>query len=268
MSGYTPVFGTLFQGSLCGQWPALPVFCTLLPLCNKSGEIDYSFGYLAAVTGWPEDLLREGIAQLEQPDPSTRSPDDDGRRLVRLRDRTEWGWRVVNHGKYREKARKSAFDAARIADGRNAERMKDRRTDPTRPAMTRDDPPSNTNTNTNTEGGARKRATRLPEDWTPSETERAYAKSKGLDADLTAEKFRNYWLAKSGGATKLDWTRTWQNWCIEEAQRLPARLQVRPPKPVPTAEQIAAERKRAIEDNQRELAAKLKLGDVLQRVPK
>lgn len=152
VSGYTPVFGSLFQGSLCGQWPALAVFCTLLPLADKNGCLDFSFGYLSAVTGWPEDLLREGVFVLEAPDPASRNPDDDGRRLVRLRDNTDWGWRIVNHGYYREKARKAAFDSARAADGRNAERMRERRNpaasvdDPRRPDATRDDPPSNANT--------------------------------------------------------------------------------------------------------------------------
>lgn len=151
VNGYTPVFGSLFQGSLCGQWPALAVFCTLLPLADKNGCLDFSFGYLAAVTGWPEELLREGVGVLEAPDPSSRNPYDDGRRLVRLRDNTDWGWRIVNHGYYREKARKAAFDSARAADGRNAERMRTR-ADPRRPATTRDDPPSNANANTDANG--------------------------------------------------------------------------------------------------------------------
>ena len=41
-----------------------------------------------------------------------------------------------------------------------------------------------------------------------------------------AEKFRNYWTAKSGaGATKRDWSATWRNWIItamSEAMALPA----------------------------------------------
>jgi hypothetical protein len=156
MSGYTPVFGTLFQGSLCGQWPALPLFCTLLPLADKHGEIDLSFGYLAATTGWPEDLLRQGIEQLEQPDPHSRSPDDDGRRLVRLRDNTEWGWRIVNHGKYREKARLAAKNAVDVATGKEAGRKRYSRAEcpPVSAGVRRSPPvsdPSNANANTNKE---------------------------------------------------------------------------------------------------------------------
>lgn len=147
----------MFQGSLCGQWPALPVFCTLLPLADKDGVLDCSYAFLSATTGWPEDLLRQGVAQLEQPDPQSRTPDDDGRRLIRLRDNTDWGWRLVNHAKYREKARLMAKNAREVAEGRNAERMADRgppvtAADRRRPPVTAGDPLSNANTNSNSEG--------------------------------------------------------------------------------------------------------------------
>ena len=66
---------------------------------------------------------------------------------------------------------------------------------------------------------------RLPEDWKPSEADRNYARSKGLSesqVDTEAEKFKNYWLTKPGaGGVKLDWSRTWQNWVMTAAERLP-----------------------------------------------
>lgn len=69
------------------------------------------------------------------------------------------------------------------------------------------------------------RATRLPADWAPSTADRAYAVEHGIPhdrIDRVAEDFRGYWLAKAGsGATKLDWSLTWQGWCRREAERLP-----------------------------------------------
>jgi hypothetical protein len=60
-------------------------------------------------------------------------------------------------------------------------------------------------------------------DWSPSEVDLAYALKLGFSADSTqriAEKFRNYWHAKSGsGATKLDWAATWRNWILDESER-------------------------------------------------
>lgn len=71
-------------------------------------------------------------------------------------------------------------------------------------------------------GGPRKRGTRLPADWTPSDTERQYAAERNVNAERESEKFRNYWHAKSGsGAAKLDWSATWRNWVLTAAERQP-----------------------------------------------
>lgn len=71
--------------------------------------------------------------------------------------------------------------------------------------------------------GARKRATRLPDNWGPSTNEWEYARAKGLSIDriaTEAEKFRNYWTAKSGkDATKINWGATWQNWILNTVER-------------------------------------------------
>jgi hypothetical protein len=46
--------------------------------------------------------------------------------------------------------------------------------------------------------------------------------AKGLSFDqmnTEAAKFRNYWIAKAGaGASKLDWSATWQNWIINACE--------------------------------------------------
>jgi hypothetical protein len=61
---------------------------------------------------------------------------------------------------------------------------------------------------------------RLPADWVPLAGDREYAADLGLNSDAVLEDFRGYWLAKTGqGATKLDWSLTWQGWCRREAQR-------------------------------------------------
>ncbi|MBB4077094.1 hypothetical protein GGR08_001411 [Bartonella fuyuanensis] len=59
------------------------------------------------------------------------------------------------------------------------------------------------------------RGCRLPEDFEPN---LQYAIDKGLTQDealLEVERFRNFWLAKSGAnANKTDWPATWRNWII------------------------------------------------------
>jgi N-acetylmuramoyl-L-alanine amidase CwlA len=69
-----------------------------------------------------------------------------------------------------------------------------------------------------------RRASRLPVDWQPSEVDRQFAASKGLPRErlaIEAEKFRNYWIAKSGSAaTKTDWPATWRNWVLTSLERV------------------------------------------------
>ncbi len=59
------------------------------------------------------------------------------------------------------------------------------------------------------------RGQRLPADWKPTAQQVAWARAKRplLDVAEEAEKFRDFWTAKSGkDATKLDWDATWRNW--------------------------------------------------------
>lgn len=69
------------------------------------------------------------------------------------------------------------------------------------------------------------RGTRLTADWKPSDDDLAFAISKGMPRpriDIEAEKFRNYWTAKTGiAATKRDWSATWRNWVLSSLERAP-----------------------------------------------
>lgn len=128
--GYTPVFDSVFHGTLCGKWPTLPVWLTILPMADKNGHIDMTFQAMAALTGWPIDLLKQAIAELSSPDPDSRSEANEGRRLLPLDPGRSWGWMVVNHGAYREKARLTAKSAREVESGKNKDRMNDRRPPP------------------------------------------------------------------------------------------------------------------------------------------
>jgi hypothetical protein len=63
-------------------------------------------------------------------------------------------------------------------------------------------------------GGA-KRATRIPDNWTPSNDLVAWAQETcpNVDGRYETQQFVDYWRAKSGkDATKLDWDLTFQTW--------------------------------------------------------
>jgi len=67
------------------------------------------------------------------------------------------------------------------------------------------------------------RGSRLSQNWQPSQSEIFFAVNRGMSLnriETEAEKFRNYWIAKSGaGATKRDWSATWRNWIITAMER-------------------------------------------------
>ena len=142
MTGYTPIFGSVFKGSLAGKFPDLPLWLVILALADKNGHVDCHPSYIAMVSGIPVDLVADCIQRFCEPDPHSRTPDDDGRRLTPL-EGVGFGWAIVNHGKYREKARLSAKSAREVADGSNAERVRDRRG----PPVTAGDRLSNANAN-------------------------------------------------------------------------------------------------------------------------
>lgn len=62
----------------------------------------------------------------------------------------------------------------------------------------------------------KKKASRLPENWSLPRAWGQWAVSEGYSEAVIrveAEKFRDYWISKSGkDAAKLDWFATWRNW--------------------------------------------------------
>ena len=73
----------------------------------------------------------------------------------------------------------------------------------------------------------RKRATRIPENFTPTPDMIQWATTKAPNTDLRleTEKFINYWTARSGkDATKLDWAATWRNWILNAKTSQPQRM--------------------------------------------
>ena len=137
--GYTPVFSTVLDGTLYGRWPHTGVWLCLLSQCDRLGRIDAVPALLAAKIGVSESVLRECVADFMAPDPGSRTGDLEGRRLELIDSSRDWGWRVINHSLYRERARKQAYDSARTASGRDAERKRSREV-PTPPAKSREVP--------------------------------------------------------------------------------------------------------------------------------
>ena len=212
MSGYTPAFDSIYDGTLYGRWPTAAVWATLIPLIDKHGEINRSYEAIAGMTGWPMELLRQGITELMQPDPGSRTPDEDGRRLILIDAARPWGWRVVNHAHYRERARLMAKNEREVTSGKNAERMATaahRRSPPLTAAHRLSDANADADKNSS-EKKTSPRSTRARKCPGSFEPDRAFALSALPDIDVETEvaRFRDHQFRDP----KSDWDGTWRNW--------------------------------------------------------
>lgn len=121
MQIYGKVFDSIYDGTLYGHWEAIVTMQQLIVLCGPDGIVDMTPQAIAARTSIPFDIIEKGLKVLAEPDPYTRTPGEDGRRIVLLDDHRPWGWRLVNHGKYRalrDQEQKRESDRKRINEKR------------------------------------------------------------------------------------------------------------------------------------------------------
>lgn len=104
---FAKVFEQIFDSSIADNWQVRHVFEDLLKLADINGVVDRTHEAIARRTGIPLDIITVSIAELEKPDPRSRSKEYEGRRLIRLDDHRNWGWVIVNYQYYRNLASES-----------------------------------------------------------------------------------------------------------------------------------------------------------------
>lgn len=97
---FAKIFGQIHHSSIAENWQTRLVFMDMLVLATD-GVVDMTPQFISRATNVPLDIVTAAIAELEKPDPYSRSKDCDGRRIVRLDPDRAWGWRIVNAEKYR-----------------------------------------------------------------------------------------------------------------------------------------------------------------------
>jgi len=85
-----------------GKTDLIVVFLNILCHADRDGIADIHWRVIAEETGLSIKKTRAAIKILESPDPESRSPEQEGRRLLRVDDHREWGWQIINYIKYRE----------------------------------------------------------------------------------------------------------------------------------------------------------------------
>lgn len=227
MAGYTPLFDSLLTGTLYGKWPHNGIWALLLSRASREGVIDETPECIAGHIGIPVPQLMESIAYFMCADPASRSKDDDGRRLTLIDADRAWGWKIVNHRKYREKARKKTFDETRTDSGADAERKRRERAAykgvPTRPDASSGVPPSESESESDkAEEAAAFDISECPKD---------------MDAVAEQKTFCE-WCGEKGKAPTIVRWRRWVNGAKQSGRY--ARCKPRPP----TDEECRAERNR------------------------
>jgi len=222
LSGYAPLFSSITTGTLCGKWPDIGLWAIVLSLKDRNGIVDVTPDYLSRVTGLQLEAVVACMARFCEPDQYSRSDAEEGRRLVLIDpDRRNWGWRVVNSGLYRERARLQNKDAARTESGADAARKRtERAVSPDVPRCPPDvgESPDIPLSESETEAhktAPRKRGCRVPEPFPITADMRAWAAAKCphvMNVDGATEEFVDYWRGVAGRtALKVDWEGTWRN---------------------------------------------------------
>lgn len=104
---YVKIFSQIYDGTLVtrGPWQALVTFQQLLILADQDGNVDMTDEAISRRTTIPLDIIQIGIAGLLKPDDKSRTPTEDGRRILPLAEHRDWGWHIVNYEHYRRMKR-------------------------------------------------------------------------------------------------------------------------------------------------------------------
>lgn len=98
---YAKVFSQIFDSTLADNWQHRHVFEDLLKLADQRGFVDMTPESIIARTRLPKEMVMDALQALMQPDPRSRSKEENGRRIVLIDPDRPWGWRIVNYLHYR-----------------------------------------------------------------------------------------------------------------------------------------------------------------------
>ncbi len=112
MTGFAKLFGSIIHSTI---WRAPDnvrlVWITMLAIKDIDGVVEASIPGLAHAAGQTIEETEDALAMLMAPDPYSRTPDHEGRRIAIV----DGGWLVLNHDKYRDKLDKEESHRKKVA---------------------------------------------------------------------------------------------------------------------------------------------------------
>lgn len=237
---YAKVFSQIYDGTLCtkGPWQALVTFQQMLVLADQDGNVDMTAGAIARRTTIPLEIIETGIQVLMAPDPESRTPTAEGRRIVPLSEDRSWGWQVVNYKHYRDMKREQDRRDYHREYWHKRKLNKTQQPQPNQPIAEADTeadafkppaevaaprqsatPPAPLEFNGENAEAINGKAVvmlavawELPTQWGNDAEALGWKPSEVL---REAEKFRQYWVSGRGAGTRRSvkgWRQTWSTW--------------------------------------------------------
>lgn len=245
---YAKIFTQMYDGTLCtqGPWQALVTFQQLLVLADPDGNVDMTPEAISRRTTIPLDIIQAGLGRLIEPDLGSRTPTEEGRRIVLLSEHRTWGWRIVNYKHYRDMKReedrrayhreywhkrkaKTQQDSTHSTESteevdKRQEAEEEKYKDSTPRAKARRVPSPDFDGD-NASDIAPKALVQLaqsfgvPQEWGEDAEALGFTPKSIM---YECEKFRQYWTVGKGAGkrrTLKGWRQTWSNWLSKAAER-------------------------------------------------
>jgi hypothetical protein len=161
----------------------------------ERGQLCYSIRYMAEAWGWDKAAVDRFITRLKT-DTMIETATETGQLIITICNYCEYQGDESRTETATETATETKLRQQR--DSSETNKKKDKKLE---------------------EGNTCKRATRLPEDWSPPEEWIDEAVSRGLTRDRAhaeAERMRN-WSQSSPKGAKVNWRSAWRNWIADKA---------------------------------------------------
>lgn len=98
---FVKIFDQILDSSIASNYELRHFFEDMLKLADPTGAVDITPEAIARRINLPLEKVLPFLAELGQPDKKSRSPGNEGRRILPLDSHRDWGWIIVNYEHYR-----------------------------------------------------------------------------------------------------------------------------------------------------------------------
>jgi len=204
---FTKLFSSITESTVwCEDSDTRVVWITMLAMSDKNGKVWGSVPGLAKNAVVSLESCITALDKFTSPDKWSRTKEFEGRRIEKI----AGGWRLLNHGKFRDmrdEEERKIYKADWIRNKRASVDQAVDNVDQCRPESTHTD--TDTDTDTDIKPIGRKRA---PKGYVLSDALVAFASKQGMSSDEIQDEFGGFKDCEFKNARK-DWDAAWRTWC-------------------------------------------------------